>query len=165
MSKTPLRRYLHGSSRCWAIVTGATSGMGEEFAYQLAGLGFNIILHGRNEAKSNSVAKRIKSRYEGIEVDIAIVDAGSFPVNVDPIIDLVNEKQRKVTILVNNVGVVSQNYPLLEEEQPEQLSSQIITNTIFPTILASQILPCLKSNQPSLMINMASLGAWAPTPL
>lgn len=164
-SSNPLRRYLHGSGNdaSWAIVTGSTNGMGEEFAHQLAGLGFNVILHGRNAAKLASVQAAITSKHTSTQVRTVAIDAGANLPDLTPLLKLLAEV--RVTVLVNNVGVVSQDYPLLEDERPVDIAMQITTNTVFPTILASQALPSLKKNTPSLMINMASLGAWAPTPL
>lgn len=62
-----MRRYLHGTGKApWALVTGATGGMGVEWAYQLAALGFNIIIQGRNKTKleevRGTIAKRKKIR-------------------------------------------------------------------------------------------------------
>lgn len=163
-SSNPLKRYLHGGE-CWALVTGATGGMGEEWSYQLASLGFNIILHGRNETKLASTKASIQSKYSSIQVKTAMADAGACPPNLHQLIDVLNPKSSlRLTVVINNVGVVSQSYPLLEEVTEEELLSQISTNTVFPTMIAQRSLPLLKQNQPSLMVNITSLGAWAATP-
>jgi 17beta-estradiol 17-dehydrogenase / very-long-chain 3-oxoacyl-CoA reductase len=156
-----LKKYQHGSS--WALVTGATSGMGQEWAYQLAALGFNVIIHGRNQSKLDSVKATIKTKSPSVEVKTAIADAGACPPKLDQLLDIF-KSGLKLTIVINNVGVVSQSYPLLEEVPEEELLSQVTTNAIFPTLVAHKTLPLLKQNQPSLMVNVASLGAWAPTP-
>ncbi|CAK5264335.1 unnamed protein product, partial [Mycena citricolor] len=43
----------------WAVVTGASDGIGKEFATQLAGQGFNVLLVARNAAVLNTVAEEI----------------------------------------------------------------------------------------------------------
>lgn len=60
----PLRRYLHGGKgkAPYALITGATGGMGEEWAYQLAHHGFNLIIQGRNRKKLEVVRETIISR-------------------------------------------------------------------------------------------------------
>ena len=60
----PLRRYLHGGkgNAPYALITGATGGMGEEWAYQLAHHGFNVIIQGRNRKKLEIVRETIISR-------------------------------------------------------------------------------------------------------
>lgn len=163
MPSNPLQRYAHGKAgENWALVTGATNGMGEEFGHQLAGLGFNVILHGRNASKLAAVKSSIESKHSGVHVRTVAVDASQFPPKMDEFAALF--KEVKLTVLINNIGVVSQNYPRLEEETEAELAAQLITNNMFPTLLASAALPSLKKNQPSLLVNMASLGAWAPTP-
>ena len=163
MPSNPLRRYAHyEKGQNWALVTGATNGMGEEFAHQLAGLGFNVIVHGRNETKLTSVKSAIESRHKGIQVRTIALDASQLPPKVTEFKSLFNELN--ITVLINTVGIVSQNYPLLEEESEQEILAQLTTNNVFPTLLASLALPHLKQRQPSLMINMSSLGSWAPAP-
>ena len=50
----------------WAIVTGATDGIGKQYAFELAKENFHIILVGRNEAKLNDVAKELQVTYNGM---------------------------------------------------------------------------------------------------
>jgi len=164
MPSHPLKRYAHGSGN-WALVTGATGGMGEEWALQLAGLGFNVIVHGRSESKLTAIKSTIESKNPSIQVKTAIADASACPPNLNQLRDILDPKSDlKLTVVVNNIGVVSQSYPLLEEVPEAELMSQIATNALFPTLVAQKSLPLLKKNQPSLMVNVTSLGAWAPTP-
>lgn len=60
----PLRRYLHGkgTKAPYALITGATGGMGAEWAYQLAAHGFNVVLQGRNRAKLEEARQTIVAR-------------------------------------------------------------------------------------------------------
>ncbi|PIX29839.1 MAG: short-chain dehydrogenase, partial [Caldiserica bacterium CG_4_8_14_3_um_filter_35_18] len=43
----------------WALVTGASSGIGEEFAYQLSKRGMNLVLVGRDKGRLDEVASRV----------------------------------------------------------------------------------------------------------
>lgn len=71
LAYNPLRRYLHhavdkaspSAPAPFALVTGATGGMGEEWAYQLAEHGFNIIIQGRNRTKLEKVRQAILDRH------------------------------------------------------------------------------------------------------
>jgi uncharacterized protein len=56
----------------WAIITGASSGIGLELSRQLADAGFNLIINSRNLEKLKSVEKELKSKYP---IEIRIVDA------------------------------------------------------------------------------------------
>jgi 17beta-estradiol 17-dehydrogenase / very-long-chain 3-oxoacyl-CoA reductase len=139
--------------------------MGEEWALQLAALGFSIIAHGRSESKLAALTTTITSKYPSIKVKTVVADAGAFPPKVKQLGEMLNVTSGlNMTVVINNIGVVTQSYPLLEEVAEEELVSQIATNAIFPTLVAQKALPLLKKNQPSLMVNVASLGAYAPTP-
>ena len=161
MSSNPLRRYQHGGD-CWALVTGATDGMGKEYAAQLAQLGFHVVIHGRSASKLSSVAASIKSSSPKVNVRTLAIDASANPHELGELKELLSEL--RLTVLVNNIGVVTQDYPLLEEQEDSQIAAQLSVNTLFPTVVAANALPVLKRNEPSLMINMASLGSWAPAP-
>ena len=56
-----LRTYGPGS---YVLITGASEGIGKEFAYNLASQGFNIILLSRNEAKLNLLAEDLSERHK-----------------------------------------------------------------------------------------------------
>ena len=62
-------------SRC-AVITGAGSGIGAEFARSLAALGYDLILTGRRADPLNVIAREIRSRLS-VEVDTAIADLAS----------------------------------------------------------------------------------------
>jgi len=57
----------------WALVTGASSGIGEEFANQLAAQGFNIVLVARREQQLSSIASELEEKYH-IETKVASID-------------------------------------------------------------------------------------------
>lgn len=101
------KRYGSGS---WVLITGASSGMGERFAWEFAQRGFNLLLVGSKRTKR--VIQEIEKRlYVGptsipmikfIEVDFADSFKDKF---FDPIQNAVDELGDKWSILVNNVGM------------------------------------------------------------
>lgn len=163
-------------------MTGATLGMGEEWAHQLAALGFNLIIHGRSQAKLDAVRAAILAKHATVDVKTAIADAGALPPNLGELEALLPAlsqssssssssssspspgKEARITVLINNIGVTSKAFPLFEEAPTEDLLQQIAINDVFPTILTQRVLPTLKRNQPSLIVNVTSMGAWAPSP-
>jgi len=66
-----LERY--GGKGTWALVTGATDGIGLEFCMQLARSGFNICLVSRTESKLEAVTKGDISQF-GVELKIVVAD-------------------------------------------------------------------------------------------
>lgn len=55
----------------WALVTGASSGIGRDFAIILSKLGYDIILVSRDKEKLQSVAKELETKTEVISLDLA----------------------------------------------------------------------------------------------
>ena len=102
MEETDLaRRYTKGS---WVMITGASSGMGEQFAYEFAKRGFNLLLLGSEKTKR--VIKRIKTEGMSVEVDFIQIDFSksfeeSFFNEIQEKTDKLGNKWR---ILINNVG-------------------------------------------------------------
>lgn len=84
----------------WAIVTGASSGIGLELATQLADAGFNLIINSRHLEKLQAVEKEIKSKYP---VDIKIVAADvSESAGIDEIIQ--TARSLSVGLLITSAG-------------------------------------------------------------
>ena len=59
----------------WALVTGASLGIGEEFARQLAAIGLNIVLVARRKHVLDNIARELESKYDvkakAISVDLS----------------------------------------------------------------------------------------------
>ena len=99
-------KYLQGPSP-YAVVTGATDGIGKATAQELYNKGFNLILHGRNEAKLKGVIEEIqsaKSKRTGKIQDVKyfLEDASKAGIDFEGIAR--RFEGLNVTIFVNNVG-------------------------------------------------------------
>ncbi|MDQ0595043.1 17beta-estradiol 17-dehydrogenase / very-long-chain 3-oxoacyl-CoA reductase [Chryseobacterium ginsenosidimutans] len=148
-----LKKYLHLNA--YAIVIGATDGIGKAIAIELAGRGFNIVLHGRNADKLNSVENEIKTINTACTV-ISLLHDGSknSTLDISPIKDL------PITILVNNVGVGPINK--LTDFTNSEIEETITLNTIFPSQLTRNLLSHLNNN--SLILNVSSYAGLFPPP-
>ena len=99
-------KYLQGPSP-YAVVTGATDGIGKATARELYNKGFNLILHGRNEKKLKSVIEEIqsaKSKRTGTVQDVKyfLEDVSKDGIDFEGIAK--RFEGLNVTIFVNNVG-------------------------------------------------------------
>ncbi len=148
-----LEKYRTGNA--YALVTGATDGIGKAVAMELASKGFNVIIHGRNAHKLNAVAEEITAKNAACKVVQLLHDGSkSSQMDITCLLGL------PVSILVNNVGVG----PIGEFAQMtnQQIDETITLNATFPSQLTHNLVPYLK--QPALMLNVSSYTALLPPP-
>jgi 3-hydroxy acid dehydrogenase / malonic semialdehyde reductase len=84
-----------------ALITGATSGIGEATALSLARMGYNIIATGRRQNRLEALAKKLKDI--GVETFTLNFDVRD-QIKVQEMIESLPEKWRKIDILINNAG-------------------------------------------------------------
>lgn len=148
------------------MVTGASDGLGKEYAIQLAQKGFNIVLISRTESKLQTLASEIQTKYAGSNIQTKIL-AMDFSANRDE--DYAKLKALvdglDVGILVNNVGQ-SHKIPVPFIQTPKEEIRDIITINCTGTLRVTQIVaPGMVQRKRGLILTMGSFGGWSPTPL
>ena len=91
----------------WAVVTGATDGIGEAIAFELASKGLNVLLLSRTEAKLVETERSILAKYPKIAAAHLAVDFSKFDAKAKAAVKAALEG-KAVGVLVNNVGM---SYP------------------------------------------------------
>ncbi|KAI8373855.1 hypothetical protein BD560DRAFT_454031 [Blakeslea trispora] len=146
----------------WAVITGATDGIGKEFALQLAKKKFNIFLISRTASKLDALAKDISEQF-GVEtktfaMDFTKGDAEDYK-RVGQILDTI-----RVGALVNNVGV-NHEIPTSFVEEDETLINNIIEVNIKGLMkMTKLVLPQMKENRNGLILNIGSFAGLVATP-
>ena len=147
-------------------MTGASDGIGKEYAIQLAQKGFNILLVSRTESKLKTLAQEIETKYVGTAVKTKIL-AMDFAKNDD------DDYQRlrsmieglDVAVLVNNVGQ-SHEMPVPFLLTTKKEMTNIITINCIGTLRVTQIVaPGMMQRKKGLILTMGSFGGLLPTPL
>lgn len=85
-----------------ALVTGASSGLGEEYCWQLAAAGHNIVLVARSEDKLRESASKISAAM-GVHTEVIVADL-STQEGRDKVVERIWAKKRPIGLLVNNAG-------------------------------------------------------------
>src|SRR5262249_35488281 len=98
----------------WAVVTGASSGLGRGLAAGLADRGMSLVLTGRNEARLDETAQQIRRAAPAVKIETVAADL-STPPGVSALLDHVGE--RPVDALRNNAGCGS--YGPFAEADPD----------------------------------------------
>ncbi|RFU26368.1 hypothetical protein B7463_g9962, partial [Scytalidium lignicola] len=161
---TNLRKY--GKKGTWALVTGASDGIGKEFAIQLAKKGFNLVLVSRTESKLQTLKEEIEQKYAGTSIQIKILPM-DFTANRDE--DYAKLKALvdglDVGILINNVGQ-SHSVPVPFVLTPKKEMLDIITINCIGTLRVTSIVaPGMVQRHRGLILTMGSFAAMTPTPL
>ncbi len=142
----------------WAIVTGATSGIGEAFARRLATSRLNLVLVARREDRLVGIASELEGRH-GIETRIVPVDLASedfLPVVARATHDL------DIGLVVNNAGVLKAG-TFLDHELADELY-QLDLNVRAMMIVAHHFGRRLRERRRGGMIFLASTVAFAGVP-
>ncbi len=153
LRSSSLERYL--SDGAYAVVTGATDGIGKAVAMELASRGFNIVLHGRNKEKLEAVKSLIQKSHTQREVATVVHDAGA-----NSRLDISAIQSLPISVLVNNVGGAEPK-PLTQTSEAD-IDKTITINALFPTHLTSNLLPHL--TRPALILNVSSYVSVFPPP-
>ncbi|KAI0478393.1 3-ketoacyl-CoA reductase [Xylariaceae sp. FL0804] len=161
LSGTSLRKY--GKKGTWAVVTGASDGLGKEYATQLASKGFNLVLVSRTLPKLETLAQELEAKFGGLQTKVLDMDfAANNDADYERLAQLVDGLD--VGILINNVGQshsIPVPFTLTEKEEMQS----IVTINCMGTLRTTRIVaPGMQSRKRGLIITMGSFGGWLPTP-
>ncbi len=140
----------------WVVITGATSGLGLCAAEALAVVGANVIVIGRNEAKTRGVCDDILSRHRGARVIPVIADTGS--------LDDVRQAATKIATftdtlhaLIHNAGAIAPQFTTNAEGLEVTVASQLTG----PFLLTTLLTPLLVKAAPGRVLTMSSGGMYS----
>jgi uncharacterized protein len=142
------------------LITGASSGIGAEFARQLAERGSDLILVARRLDRLESLADKLSERF-GVRVEVIALDL-SQPA-VGPILAAeVERRGLNVTSLINNAGFGS--YGQFHEEDAERVRKEITLDVLTLVDISRALVGALRASGTGFLINVASNAAYQPTP-
>lgn len=153
----------------WALVTGASDGVGAALADALAAAGLNIVLHGRNPAKLERVRVRLLADHPQRQFRLLVADAAQPP---GPALDRLVETvlgDIHLTMLVNNAGgsLHAPTYASLAETTTARIVENVMLNSVFPLVLTARVLELFQRQAsagapgapgPTLVMNIGSLS-------
>jgi short-subunit dehydrogenase len=151
------KRYEAGGG--WAVVTGASSGLGALFAEKLAQRGLPLVLAGRDEARLTDVRERVQRLAPGIDVELVVGDLGS-QAGVEALVAVLQE--RVIDVLVNNAGFGT--YGRLAEVDADRDRDLIAVNVDALVRLTHAVLPGMLARGHGQILNVASTIAFQPAP-
>jgi short-subunit dehydrogenase len=141
-----------------ALVTGASAGIGAEFARQLAARGRDLVLTARREDRLQVLAAELRAKH-GIDVQV-IADDLADPAAPDRIAAFATGDGRAVDILINNAGYgVPGRYDKVDWDTHARFMQVLVT---APLHLCHLLLPAMRERGYGRIVNVASLAGLVP---
>lgn len=143
-----------------ALVTGASSGLGEVFARELVKRGANVVLVARSQDKLEALAQELRGGFQ-VSVEVLACDL-SEPGAGTGLAARVRERGVQVDVLVNNAGFGL--FGLLHEADPARVAQEVQLNVAALTELTCAVLPGMRARDRGAIVNVASTAAFQPLP-
>jgi short-subunit dehydrogenase len=140
------------SMKKWALITGASVGIGDAFARLLASEGYNLVINSRNESKLNERADFLRSTY-GVEVVVLAADLAKDCEKVETYI-----ADHEIEVLINNAGFgLNQSFLASSIEDEEQVLDVLVR---APMRLMHAVLPQMRKRNSGIVLNVSSTAAF-----
>ena len=142
----------------WALITGASSGIGAEFARRLAGRGMHLVLVARRQQLLQELADELHTRH-GAKCELIVSDL-SDPDQAARVVDQIRRRGISIELLINNAGfgIVS----AIEDVAIDRVMAMVRLNIGTLTELTYRILPDMLERGHGAIINVASVAAFQP---
>jgi 17beta-estradiol 17-dehydrogenase / very-long-chain 3-oxoacyl-CoA reductase len=148
----------------WAIVTGATDGIGAALAMEFARKGMSVVLISRTPERLNNTAAEITAKYPKVEVKTIAIDYSNFDEAARSKV-VAGLQGLEIGVLVNNVGM---SYPFTKyfhELKDEEVAGLMSLNVDSTTWMTKIVLPSMLARKKGAIVNVASFAGLASMPL
>jgi short-subunit dehydrogenase len=149
------------SERRTALITGASSGFGMEFAKLFARDGFDLVLVARSGQTMQELAEQLQGAH-GISATVIVKDLAVARA-CDQLVARVGERGIEIDALVNNAGFAQ--YGPFVTADPEELDQMLSVNVVALTDLTRALLPGMVERRWGRIVNLGSVGSFAPAPM
>ena len=138
----------------WALVTGATAGIGESFTRLLAAKDFNLVLVARDEARLHERAAGLKEKF-GAESVVIVADLAT-EAGCAKVEDYI--RANEIEVLINNAGFGINKAFTMSDLAKEEEVLKVLVRT--PMRLMHVVLPAMKERNSGVVINVSSVASF-----
>lgn len=151
---------MNKDDRPYAIVTGASSGVGREYAVQLAYRGYNLILVSNDANGNDNISIEIKNKYKIVvypfNLDLTLT------ASVDALVRFVEQENLQVDVLVCNAGVLV--FGGVTSTSVLSMERIVELHCLVPTLLCRAFARKMVGHGKGYILIMSSATAWMPYP-
>lgn len=144
----------------WALVTGASAGIGAEFASQLAAGGTNLILTARRSERLEALATQLETKHK-IQTETVVADLAQ-PAAPEQIYSFTKQKGIVIDLLINNAGFGQ--YGALPEVETQRLLDMVQVNCSAVVHLTRLYLPDMITKRRGAVLILASTASFQAVP-
>ena len=144
------------------LVTGASDGIGKTLACHIAGLGAQVILHGRNTKKLEAVYDEIEALENAPRPSIAVLDLATADSEAyTSLASIIEEEFGRLDGLVHNAGILGERLSI-EQYDVVEWQRVLHINLTAPFVLTQVLLPLLrKSADQQSLVPDCGIGSFA----
>src|SRR6266478_2491651 len=146
---------------CSALITGASAGIGREFARQLATRARTLVLVARREQRLNELRDELRNRNAQLDVHVRAVDLCRKS-QIDDLIAWLDQNKIDIDFLINNAGLG--DYGSFATSDPQRDDRIIQVNIVAPTLLTRLLLPQMVARKRGAILNVSSSAGFLPIP-
>jgi short-subunit dehydrogenase len=157
MASATLRKAWQGK---WAVVTGASAGIGEAIAVELAEAGVNLVLTARRRERLDLLAERLRSKHS-IQTQVIVADL-TLPQSPQQIFDATEGAGLQVDVLINNAGFGE--YGEFLRSRMEMQLDMVQVNCTAVVHLTRLFLPAMAARRQGAVMIVASTASYQPVP-
>ena len=146
---------------CHALITGASAGIGREFARQLAGRSATLVLVARRQGRLEELRTELVERSPRLHVDIRTADLAQHEA-VDELLAWATAKDPPIDLLINNAGLGDMG--TFATADPERVDQMLQVNMVALTRLTRGLLPAMVVRKRGAILNVSSSAGFLPIP-
>jgi len=147
-------------SRPVAVITGASSGIGEEFARRYAREGFDLVVVARTEKKLRELAAHLSEQH-GVAVDVHVADLAT-QADSEAVAHKIEHELPRLDHVVNCAGVAMEGD--LNRLDAQEVRAMLDLNISALTLLSRAAIIRMRAQRHGTVVNIASGAAYQPTP-
>jgi short-subunit dehydrogenase len=146
---------------CNALITGASAGIGREFARQLAGRAQSLILIARRDERLNELRDELNQQYPNLAVSVRKTDLADLA-HLNELLAWLDHEKIDVDLLINGAGLGDSG--AFARSDPVRNEQMILVNIVALTTLTRHLIPQMIAKRHGGILNVSSSAGFLPIP-